>query len=88
MTRCSEHFSHEAKTYSESKYSVESVSGKYLENGWSDQHRDLNVEFVIEKFKIPLWNYNSITIIQLQTSDFVELTCHFHKCFPWAPQAV
>ena len=36
--------------YSESKYSVESVSGKYLENGWSDQHRDFSVEFVVEKF--------------------------------------
>ncbi len=28
------------KLYSESKYSVESVSGKYLENGWPDQHWD------------------------------------------------
>ncbi len=35
--------------YSESKYSVESVTGKYLENGWSDQHGDFSVEFVIEK---------------------------------------
>ncbi len=35
--------------YSESKYSVESVSGKYLENGWSEQHGDFSVEFVIEK---------------------------------------
>ncbi len=35
--------------YSESKYSVESVLGKYLENGWSDQHRDFSVEFVMEK---------------------------------------
>ncbi len=35
--------------YSESKYSVESVSGKYLENGWSDQHEDFSVEFVMEK---------------------------------------
>ena len=32
--------------YSESKYSVESVSGKYLENGWSYQHRDFSIEFV------------------------------------------
>ncbi len=38
--------------YSESKYSVESVSGKYLENGWSYQHRDFSVEFVIEKLTI------------------------------------
>ncbi len=35
-------------TYSESKYSVESVSGKYLENGLSDQHGDFSSEFVIE----------------------------------------
>ncbi len=35
--------------YSDSKYSVESVSGKYLENGLSDQHGDFSVEFVIEK---------------------------------------
>ena len=35
--------------YSESKYSVESVSGKYLENGWSNQHGDFSVEFVMEK---------------------------------------
>ena len=26
---------------------MESVSGKYLENGWSDQHGDFSVEFVI-----------------------------------------
>ncbi len=35
--------------YSESKYSVQSVSGKYLKNGWSNQHGDFSVEFVIEK---------------------------------------
>ncbi len=29
--------------YSESKYSAESVSGKYLENGWLDQHGDYKV---------------------------------------------
>ncbi len=28
---------------------MESVSGKYLENGWSDEHGDFSVEFVIEK---------------------------------------
>ncbi len=33
-------------TYSESKYSVVSVSGKYLKNGWSDQHGDFSVEFI------------------------------------------
>ena len=38
--------------YSESKYSVESVSGIYLENGWSDQHWDFSVELVIE---IGIW---------------------------------
>ena len=27
------------------EYSVESVSSKYLENGWSDQHGDFSVEF-------------------------------------------
>ncbi len=35
--------------YSESKYSVQLVSDKYLENGCSNQHRDFSVEFVIEK---------------------------------------
>ena len=35
--------------YSESKYSVESVSGQYLENGWWDQHGDFSIEFVIVK---------------------------------------
>ncbi len=39
-------------SYSESKYSVESVSGKYLENGWSYQHGDFSVEFIIEKLTI------------------------------------
>ena len=34
--------------YSESKYSVESVSGKYLENGWSDQNGDFSDEFVLK----------------------------------------
>ncbi len=43
------HMSILSEDYSESKYSVESVSGKYLENGWSDQHRDFTVEFVVEK---------------------------------------
>ncbi len=37
------------KHYCESKYSVESVLGKYLENGWSDQHGDFSIEFVIDK---------------------------------------
>ncbi len=37
------------ETYSESKYCVELVSGKSLENGWSDQHGDFGVEFVVEK---------------------------------------
>ncbi len=40
--------------YSESKYSVESVFGKYLENGWSNQHGNFSVEFVIEKLTT-LW---------------------------------
>ncbi len=42
-------FFHHKTNYSDSKYSVESVSGKYLENGWSDQHGDFSVELVIEK---------------------------------------
>ena len=37
--------------YSESKYSVESVYGKYLENGWSNQLEDFSIEFIIEKFR-------------------------------------
>ncbi len=32
--------------YSESKYSLESISGKYLENGWSDQHGNFSIDFV------------------------------------------
>ncbi len=38
--------------FSESKYSVESVSGKYLENGWLNQLGDFSIEFVIEKLTI------------------------------------
>ncbi len=37
------------KVYSESNYSVESVSGKYLKKGWSDLHGYFSIEFVIEK---------------------------------------
>ena len=49
--------------YSESKYSVELLSCKYLVNRWSDQHGDFSVEFRIEKLTtfstaLHIWHIN------------------------------
>ncbi len=53
--------------YRESKYSVESVSGKYLENDWSDQHEGFSVEFVIKK-----WVYDKQLQRYLRESNSTE----------------
>ena len=59
-------FPQEENNYSESKYSVESVSGKYLENGWSDQYGDFSVEFIIEKLTTLLYEVKWAYDIWLQ----------------------
>ena len=67
--------------YSESKYSVESVSGIYLENGWSDQHGDFSVELVIEKLTTLFFALDDLLVTysfdfrqMLYMTTFLDLT--------------
>ena len=78
--------------YSESKYSVESVSGKYLKNGWSDQHGDFSVEFVIEKLTTSEWmklsghmtgGYRDICIKVTPQSIWIHCSGIFYKKHKW-----